>query len=213
MPPSASDPESGSVMAHDPILPSDTRPGSQRFFCARVPRLRMVLDVSPIDTPSEVTRPRLTDDSSQLSMMNADWLIPPDAADAPPRERDPAPVSPAARASSAASSLASASSAIWSTPKVDSSLRRMSYGARRPDSSSSEWGRISLSMNARNASRTIRSSGDHSYTDHSLHTETRTRFIVPGLSSAQVTRGRHETRQVPGRGPIRPWVECGCLSA
>ena len=33
--------------------------------------------------------------------------------------------------------------------------------------SSSEWGRISLSMNARNASRTIRSSGDHSYTDHS----------------------------------------------
>ncbi len=60
MPPNASEPESGSVMAHAPTFSIVTRPGSQRFFWASVPRLRSVPAVRPMLTPIDATRPRLT---------------------------------------------------------------------------------------------------------------------------------------------------------
>ncbi len=57
MPPSASDPESGSVMAHAPILSSVMRSRPQRSIWAGVPLFMMVPPARPVLTPSAVTIP------------------------------------------------------------------------------------------------------------------------------------------------------------
>ena len=59
MAPNASEPEPGSVMAHEPTLSSVRRSSAQRSFWAMVPRLMMAADVRPIDTPMAVTMPGL----------------------------------------------------------------------------------------------------------------------------------------------------------
>ena len=64
MPPSASEPESGSVMAQAPILSSVIRSSAQRSICAGVPSLLIVPAARPLDTPSEVSNPGLTRQSS-----------------------------------------------------------------------------------------------------------------------------------------------------
>ena len=64
IPPSASEPESGSVIAQAPILSSVMRSSAQRSICAGVPSLLIVPAARPLDTPSEVRRPGLTRHSS-----------------------------------------------------------------------------------------------------------------------------------------------------
>ena len=68
MPPSASEPESGSVMAHAPIFSKVSRSRPQRSICSRVPSFITVPPASPVDTPSEVTMPGLTRQSSMVGM-------------------------------------------------------------------------------------------------------------------------------------------------
>ena len=120
MPPSASDPESGSVIAQAPTLFMVTRSGSHRFFWASVPLDRIVDGVSPRLTPIEATMPRLTPDSSMLRMAPIE-VIP-----GPPPEPVLGSASPRATSSSLANSLSRASEAIASTPKVLSRFRMMS---------------------------------------------------------------------------------------
>ena len=57
MPPRASEPESGSVMAQAPILSSVIRSRPQRSICAGVPLFMMVPPARPVLTPSAVTMP------------------------------------------------------------------------------------------------------------------------------------------------------------
>ena len=57
MPPKASEPEPGSVMAHAPIVSSVRRGSAQRSFWRRVPRDMMAAAVRPTLTPSAVTMP------------------------------------------------------------------------------------------------------------------------------------------------------------
>ena len=57
MPPRASEPESGSVMAHAPTLSSVMRSRPHRSICAGVPPFMMVPPASPVLTPSAVTMP------------------------------------------------------------------------------------------------------------------------------------------------------------
>ena len=57
MPPSASEPESGSVMAQAPILSSVSRSSPQRSIWAGVPLFMMVPPARPVLTPSAVTIP------------------------------------------------------------------------------------------------------------------------------------------------------------
>jgi hypothetical protein len=66
MPPKASDPESGSVIAQAPILSMVSRSRPQRSFCSTVPRFMMVPPASPRDTPMAVTRPGETLHSSTM---------------------------------------------------------------------------------------------------------------------------------------------------
>ena len=57
MPPRASEPESGSVMAQAPILSSVSRSRPQRSIWAGVPPFMMVPPARPVLTPSAVTMP------------------------------------------------------------------------------------------------------------------------------------------------------------
>ena len=57
MPPRASDPESGSVIAHAPTLSIVIRSRPQRSICAGVPLFMIVPPASPVLTPSAVTMP------------------------------------------------------------------------------------------------------------------------------------------------------------
>ncbi len=57
IPPRASDPEFGSVMAQAPILSSVNRSRPQRSICAGVPCFMMVPPAKPVLTPSAVTIP------------------------------------------------------------------------------------------------------------------------------------------------------------
>src|SRR5665213_3966060 len=55
--PNASEPEFGSVIAHAPSLSGVGRSRTQRLRCAIVPFELIAADVSPTDTPSDVTIP------------------------------------------------------------------------------------------------------------------------------------------------------------
>ena len=57
MPPRASEPESGSVMAQAPILSSVRRSRPHRSIWAGVPPFMMVPAARPVLTPSAVTMP------------------------------------------------------------------------------------------------------------------------------------------------------------
>ena len=57
MPPNASDPDPGSVIAHAPIFSNVSRSRAQRSFCAMVPFPMMAAAVSPTLTPIAVTMP------------------------------------------------------------------------------------------------------------------------------------------------------------
>ena len=57
MPPKASEPEPGSVIAQAPILSSVSRSRPQRSFCSSVPLDMMAAAVSPTLTPMAVTMP------------------------------------------------------------------------------------------------------------------------------------------------------------
>ena len=57
MPPKASEPEPGSVIAQAPILSSVRMSTAQRFFCSIVPLERIAEAVSPTETPIAVTMP------------------------------------------------------------------------------------------------------------------------------------------------------------
>ena len=57
MPPKASEPESGSVIAQARDLSSVMRSGSQRCFWARVPRLMIVAAPRPKLTPTALSNP------------------------------------------------------------------------------------------------------------------------------------------------------------
>ena len=57
MPPRASEPESGSVMAQAPDLVQGERSRPQRSICAGVPPFMMVPPARPVLTPSAVTMP------------------------------------------------------------------------------------------------------------------------------------------------------------
>ena len=57
MPPNASEPEPGSVIAHAPMASRVSSGSAQRSFCRVVPRDMIAAGVSPIDTPSAVTMP------------------------------------------------------------------------------------------------------------------------------------------------------------
>ncbi len=67
MPPNASDPESGSVIAHAAIFPSVISSGNQRSFWASVPRLMMVVAPRPRLTPTVLSSPMLTLATSEIS--------------------------------------------------------------------------------------------------------------------------------------------------
>ena len=60
MPPNASEPESGSVIAHAAIFSSVISSGSQRSFWAKVPRLMMVAAPRPRLTDAVLSNPMLT---------------------------------------------------------------------------------------------------------------------------------------------------------
>ena len=68
MPPSASEPESGSVIAHAPIFSKVRRSRPHRFICSSVPVSMIVPAASPIDTPSDATMPGLTLHSSMVGI-------------------------------------------------------------------------------------------------------------------------------------------------
>jgi hypothetical protein len=127
MPPKASDPEPGSVMAQAPIF-SIVRIGSaQRSFCAVVPLLMMLAAVSPTETPIAVTMPGQNLQSSTIGISCIAAESPPSARG---RRASGSGASPRARAAAALFSRS-----IWwwkrcrassSMPKVRKSLRRMS---------------------------------------------------------------------------------------
>ena len=68
IPPSASDPESGSLIAHEPTLSNVTRSSPHRSICAGVPSLLIVPPARPVETPIDVTSPGLTRHSSIVEM-------------------------------------------------------------------------------------------------------------------------------------------------
>ena len=72
MPPNASEPESGSVMAHAAIFSSVISSGSQRSFWASVPRLMMVAAPRPRLTDAVLSKPMLTPASSDTSTATID---------------------------------------------------------------------------------------------------------------------------------------------
>ncbi|MBE1461658.1 hypothetical protein H4W33_000670 [Kibdelosporangium phytohabitans] len=157
IPPNASDPDSGSVIAHAPMCSKVASFGSHRCFCASVPRVRMVCAVRPRLTPTEATRPRLTPAIS-LTAISASDSCPPNGEPA----RFGLSVSGSSRRCCLSSSLVIASRASTSMPNADQNARMMSYGGSCPDSRRSRCGRISLSANPRIEARISRSVSDHS---------------------------------------------------
>src|ERR1700753_3018782 len=164
MPPNASEPESGSVMAHAAIFSSVISSGSQLSFCASVPRLMMVAAPKPRLTDAVLSSPMLTRAISDTSTAIIDPCAP------PPKPPDMLEFSSGSSAAGAPFCLARSRSSIFLTdsaamasrPNWLHSLRAIRYGDSSPVSNSSTCGRISLSTNCRTASRTIRSVSDHS---------------------------------------------------
>ncbi len=92
MPPNASEPEFGSVIAHAPILSSVRRSSAHRSFCSIVPLFMTAAAVRPTLTPIAVTMPGEHRHSSMIGIMN---MAPP-----PPDERSSSSFSAASAASS-----------------------------------------------------------------------------------------------------------------
>src|ERR1017187_7710321 len=152
MPPSASEPESGSVMAQAPILSSVMRSRPQRCIWAGVPNLLMVPAARPVETPKGVTKPGLT---RQGSIVEINWA----EGSALPRGW---------REGCSQDNLRSScrwkfSCAISLRPNTPYIFRMMSKGATPWCSRSSRWGRISSSTNRRTAEAMACCSSDHSY--------------------------------------------------
>src|ERR1700757_28396 len=165
IPPKASEPESGSVIAHAAIFSIVTSGGSQRSFWASVPRAMIVAAPSPRLTPIAATVPRLTPASSLIMIAAIDACSP-----SPPSMPGPRPsdLPSCWRARSPSSMFLTASAANTSSPNSLNSFRMIGYGSISPLSSASTCGRSSLSMNSRTASRISRSLSDHSNIWHSL---------------------------------------------
>src|SRR5262249_565619 len=156
IPPNASEPEPGSVIAQAPIVSRVSRGSAQRSFCAIVPFDMIALAARPKLTPMAVTMPGHQRQSSMIGMSCMPIPSP-----SPPLERARAfACSPRPLASAAAFSRPICAAKRWrassSIPKVRMSLRRMSYGGRSPCSRASQLGLISSSMNRRIMSRIIR---------------------------------------------------------
>src|SRR5690606_34924814 len=83
MPPNASDPEPGSVMAQAPILSKVSRSRTHRSRCSGVPRFMIVPAARPRLTPIADTRPGATLHSSMIGSM--------DIAALPPERSRPSP--------------------------------------------------------------------------------------------------------------------------
>ncbi len=120
MPPRASDPELGSVIAQEPIFSAVSRSSPHRSICAGVPCFMIVPAASPTLTPIAVTIPGQWWHSSMIGIR----VI---AADPPSPVRSArsafgAPVPAALRSSW----TLKRSRAIWSIPKVAYILRMMS---------------------------------------------------------------------------------------
>ena len=158
IPPKASEPESGSVMAQDATFSMVMIPGSQRSFCASVPRDAIVVAPNPRLTPSAETSPMQAPASS---------LITTAIMESRPLRASPEPpaASPSARARSFASIFSTLSRDMASIPNSANSFRMIGYGVTSPLSRASRFGRISLAMKPRTASRIIRSVSDHSNID------------------------------------------------
>src|SRR5690242_6194291 len=164
MPPNASEPESGSVMAHAAIFSSVISSGSQRSFCASVPRLMMVAAPRPRLTDAVLSNPMLTRAISDTNTAIIDPCAPPPK---PPESSGfssgtSSRCSPFCLARSRSSIFLTDSAAMASRPNWLNSLRTIGYGDISPVSNSSRCGRISLSTNCRTALWTIRSVSDHS---------------------------------------------------
>ena len=76
MPPKASEPASGSVIAQAPIFSRSPVPGSQRSFWASVPRDMIVAAPRPRLTPTVLSKPMLTPASSDTSTAAIDACAP-----------------------------------------------------------------------------------------------------------------------------------------
>src|SRR5690625_884372 len=164
MPPNASEPASGSVIAQHAIFANVISSGSQRSCCASVPRLAMVAAPRPRLTPTLLSQPLRTPDSSETTLP-AIASCPPSSPRPPPEPRSRAvlPVcSPDSVARCLSSIVLTASPAITSRPNSLNSLRTIGYGDSSPLSIASWCGRTSLSMKSRTVSRMITSVSDHS---------------------------------------------------
>jgi hypothetical protein len=123
IPPNASEPEPGSVIAHAPIFSRVSRGSAHRSFWAGVPRLRMAADVRPIETPMAVTMPGLHRHSSMMGII---WKAAALAAWAGSRGASSASSASPPPAFSLAAWRSKRSRAMASMPNVRNSLRRMS---------------------------------------------------------------------------------------
>ena len=134
------------MIAHAPIFSMVSSSGTHRSFWAMVPLALIAAEVSPIETPMAVTIPGQTRQSSMIGIKVSDEPPP-----SPSRSGFSGGVSPRSIAAATERSnsicFLNRSRAALSMPKVAKSLRSTSYGGVSPCSSSSTFGRISLSMN------------------------------------------------------------------
>ena len=137
IPPKASEPASGSVIAQAPTFSKVIRSRAQRLRCSTVPLALMVPAARPMETPIAAGMPIETFTSSIWGSTASAGSIP------SPDDEDPSPEIERSKLSAA----------IASRPKVEKNFRIRSYGGRSPCSSSSWCGRISLSTKDRTASR------------------------------------------------------------
>ncbi len=161
------------MIAHEATFSMVAIPGSQRSFCSSVPREAIVVAPSPRLTPSAETRPMHAPASSLIttaimeSRLSRAPPVPRSSSSSPsppsPRGAPPAAAPTVSLARSRASIFSTPSAAMVSIPNSANSFRMIGYGVISPLSSASIWGRISLAMNPRTASRIIRSVSDHSY--------------------------------------------------
>src|SRR5437879_2775807 len=154
MPPNASEPAPGSVIAHAPILSSVMSGSAQRRFWRQVPLAMMAPPVNPTEAPNDMQKPGLIRDSSMVTIA-------------------PRAGSRIAPAASSGSSLAGAPSACFSIrsnaprassarPNVRAILRISSYGRSSFFSSFSVAGASSASAHLRTICATIFCSSEKS---------------------------------------------------
>lgn len=120
MPPNASEPESGSVIAHAAIFSSVISSGSQRSFWASVPRLAMVAAPRPRLTDAVDSNPMLTRAISETSTAIIEPCAPPPLNSFAAPELSPFSSTPLR---SRSSTFLTASAAMVSRPNWLNSLR------------------------------------------------------------------------------------------